>query len=262
LIALLVPAEPASPADLSEREVLGLAESEFQAGVRSRQSREQAIPHFRNACRYFEELHRRGVSNASLYRNLGNAYLLADDLPHAILSYRRGLRVGPNDLALRESLAEARQRVVYPATGDMGRPRSDDRPRWLPHMPSKGLMFATVACYVLGCLGVTRWRMLRRGRLLEMGLVALLLAGALSGCVVGRGNERRESDTHPLVVIGQDGVLLRRGNSVLFPPRYDTPVNRGVEGRLLFKRDGWVQIELSGGEVGWVPSVAVLVDIP
>jgi hypothetical protein len=55
-------------------------------------------------------------------------------------------------------------------------------------------------------------------------------------------------------------VLLRRGNGVVFPPRYDTPVNRGVEGRLRFERGGWVQIELSGGEIGWVPRTAVLVD--
>jgi hypothetical protein len=62
------------------------------------------------------------------------------------------------------------------------------------------------------------------------------------------------------VVIARDGVLLRRGNGVVFPPRYDTPVNRGVEGRLRFERGGWVQIELSGGEIGWVPRAAVLVD--
>ena len=62
------------------------------------------------------------------------------------------------------------------------------------------------------------------------------------------------------MVIARDGVLLRRGNGEVFPTRYETPVNRGVEGRLRFERGGWVQIELSGGEIGWVPGDSVSID--
>jgi hypothetical protein len=54
---------------------------------------------------------------------------------------------------------------------------------------------------------------------------------------------------------------LRRGDGVRFPPRYDTAIYRGVEGRLLFERGDWIQIELSAGEIGWVPRAAVLVDV-
>jgi hypothetical protein len=247
---------------LSDRDILERAETEFQEGVHLRQARDQARPHFRNAAGYFDELRQRGVHNPALYRNLGNAYLLADDLPHAILSYHRGLYLAPNDLDLRESLAEARQRVVYPQSGDLGRPQSDDRLPWLPHLHSNWLMFTAVIVYVLGCVGLTRWRMVRRERLLVGGLLALLLASALSGWLMVRAHEQNEREEHPLVVIARDGVLLRRGNGVVFPPRYDTPVNRGVEGRLRFERGGWVQIELSGGEIGWVPRAAVLCDSP
>lgn len=260
LIVLLLPAESAVSSTFSDREVLDRAETEFQEGVHLRQAREQARPHFRNAAGYFEELAARGVRNPLLYRNLGNAYLLAGDLPQAILSYQRGLRLMPNDRALRESLAEARARAVYPPSGDLGRPRSDNRPPWLPHMRSGWLLLAAVVCYVLGCVGVTRWRMVRRGRLLAGGILPLLLAGVLTGWLTVRVAEQRERDAHPLVVIARDGVLLRRGNGVVFPPRYDTPIHRGVEGRLLFERDGWMQIELSGGEIGWVSGGDVLVD--
>lgn len=260
LIAFLLHAEP--DPTLTDREVLERAETEFEEGVRLRQAREQARPHFRNAAGYFDELHWRGVANAALYRNLGNAYLLADDLPRALLSYHRGLRLAPNDRGLRDSLAEARQRVVYPPSGDLGRPRSDDRPPWLPYLPSGWLMVAAIPCYLLGCVGVTRWRMVRRGRLLVGGVITLLLAAVLAGWLMVRAEEQRERAMHPLVVIARDGVLLRRGNGEVFPPRYDTPVNRGVEGRLRFERGGWVQIELSGGEIGWVPRAAVLIDEP
>jgi hypothetical protein len=72
---------------------------------------------------------------------------------------------------------------------------------------------------------------------------------------------RHESEpTEPLVVIADDGVLLRKGHNLHFPPRFETPVNRGVEARLLFEHGDWLQIQLAGGEVGWVPRKLVLVD--
>ncbi len=258
LLIALLHAEPDT--GLSDRAVLERAEAEFQEGLHLRRDRDQAGPHFRNAASHFDELRQRGIGNPSLYRNLGNAYLLAGDLPRAILSYRRGLYRSPNDFDLRESLAEARARVAYPTSGDLGRPASDNRPPWLPHPRSRWLMFAAAACYALGCVGVTRWRMVRRGRLLTAGFFALVLASLFSGWLLLRAYEQNEREAHPLVVIARDGVLLRRGNGMVFPPRYDTPVNRGVEGRLLFERGGWLQIELSGGEIGWVPREAVLVD--
>jgi hypothetical protein len=115
-------------------------------------------------------------------------------------------------------------------------------------------MFAAIPCYVLGCVSVTRWRMVRRDGLLIGGVIALLLDGVMAGWLMLRAEEQLEREAaHPLVVIARDGVLLRRGNGEAFPTRYDTPVNRGVEGRLRFERGGWAQIELSGGKIGWVP---------
>jgi hypothetical protein len=54
LIALLLHAEP--DVSLTDREVLERAETEFREGLRLRQAREQARPHFRNAAGYFDEL--------------------------------------------------------------------------------------------------------------------------------------------------------------------------------------------------------------
>jgi uncharacterized protein YgiM (DUF1202 family) len=65
---------------------------------------------------------------------------------------------------------------------------------------------------------------------------------------------------HPLVVIAEDGVLLRRGNGLTYPPKYEAPVNRGVEARLLVARGDWLKVELAGGESGWVPRKYALLD--
>jgi hypothetical protein len=195
-----------------------------------------------------------------LYRNLGNAYLLAGELPQAILAYRRGLRLAPRDTALRENLTQARALVAYPEEGSFARPVPDIRPPWLPGIGPRWLFAGAVLLYGVAWVQLTRWLMVRRRRLLGLGLAGLVGAGVLTAVlVVLQRSEKVEAD-HPLVVIADDDVLLRKGNGEAFGARYATPVNRGVEARLLYVRGGWLQIELSGGEVGWVPRRATLVD--
>ena len=263
--ALLLGAGPgeaavAVPPGLANAELAARAEAEFRLGVEQRNDAEKARPHFRTAAAYFDELRRRGARNALLYRNLGNAYLLADDLPHAILSYRRGLALAPYDRSLRDNLEQARALVVYPAGSALGRPPVVDRPPWLPRLRSEWAFAVAAAFYVLTWALLTRWLMVRRGALLAGGLAALALAGVATALLIVdlRGERGRSADT--LVVIAQDGVLLRKGNGLAFPPRYETPLNRGVEARLLFERGDWLQIELAGGEVGWVPRAYALAD--
>src|SRR5204863_7868 len=113
---------------------------------------------------YFEELHRRGAENAELYRNLGHASLLADDLPRAVLAYRRGLRLAPADGELQAGLEEARKRVVFATDTGFGRPPDDRRPPWLPRLGSDWFFAGAAACYVAACVLLTRWLMTRGRR--------------------------------------------------------------------------------------------------
>jgi hypothetical protein len=99
--------------------------------------------------------------------------------------------------------------------------------------------------------------MTRRRLLLAGSLAALSGAGLLTFVAV---SDAAGKPSKPLVVIAEDGVLLRKGDGLSFPPRYPTPVNRGVEGQLLAERGKWLQIELSGGEVGWLMREYALVD--
>jgi len=253
---------PVLPPETSSAAVVEQAEAAFAEGVRLREEAAKARPHFRLAAQYFEGLRQHGIENAVLYRNLGNAWLLAGDLPQAILSYRRGLRLAPGDRDLRASLSEARALVVYPSGSSLGQLRPERRPPWLPYLSPRWFFFPAVACYALACVVLTRWLMLRKRKLLTSG-INLLVAAAL--LMIGMGALRHwqvQETARPIVVIADDGVLLRKGDNLQFPPRYQTPVNKGVEAKLLFARGDWVQIELAGGEVGWVPRGLVLVDDP
>ena len=246
----------AGGASLDDDELARRAEEGFARGLARREQGEKSRGLFREAARDFEELRRRGARNALLERNLGNACLLAGDLPRAILAYRRGLRLAPGDRTLQRNLALARRRVVFLEGSALGRPPEGLRPAWLPSAP-RALFALAVLAHACLCACLTRWYMVRRGPWLVAALAALVVALGTTLMLIG---SFWLEPARRVVVIASNGVLLRKGNGKSFPPRFDTALNAGVEASLLYRQEGWLQIELSGGEVGWVPASEVVVE--
>ncbi len=263
LVIMLLVALAGEGADgRSDAALLEQAESAFYYGWSSRDTPARARQSFRAAAVHYEVLRQRGAHNAALYRNLGNAHLLAGDLSKAILAYRRGSRMAPADRALHASLAHARAQVAYASPGSFARPPEAAWLRWLCRLWPRERLVLTMLSYSLACLVLTRWRMLGRTWLLRGGTIALAAAVLLTASLAVDEWDKWSESRQPLVVIADDGVLLRKGNGLTYPPRYETPLNCGVEARLRFARGEWVQIELTGGEVGWVPRVYTLIDTP
>jgi hypothetical protein len=239
---------------------LAEAEQAFRTGVEQRDDPVKSRDSFRQAAECYDELRRRGANNAALHCNLANAYLLAGDVPGAILAYRRGLRFAPSDHHLQAGLAYARGLVAIPSGTALGRPPIEQRPPWLPRLRAGWYLTIAFVAYSLACLAAARWWMTRRGLLLWLAASSLCIAVSFIIGVIGEEWRDAEFVNRPVVVINDDGVLLRTGNGLRYPPRSETPLNRGVEARLLFVREDWLQIELSGGEIGWVPREYALVD--
>jgi hypothetical protein len=262
LLIALVLATPADAGHASDEELLQRAEAAFRHGAAQRTDPEKARQDFTEAAQTYELLRRRGADNAELFRNQGNAYLLAGQLPEAILAYRRGLRCAPHDAGLRDNLAYAREQVHH-GPEERGRPAEAVWPDWLPRMDRGFFLLTAFLLYALACVCVTRGLFTGEGRDLSRAALLLVLAVAAAGLwsyVTWRGwREGR----HPLVVITRDGVTLSRGNGPSYPPNPQLPqLHRGMEAHLLHRRGGWLQIELPGGALGWVPQSAALVDAP
>jgi hypothetical protein len=263
LVIGLLLAAVAAPADApSEQALLDQAEAAFREGCQARGP--AAREGFRRATAGYEELYQRGVRSPALCRNEGNAALLAGDLPHAVLASHRGLRLAPTDAELQANLDYAREQVVQGLDESHGRPPVEQWPPWLPRLASRCMLGLALVPYALGWLAVARWLMTRRGWLLAAGGVAFAAAALLAGGGVAfdalaDGDQAR----HPLVVIAREGgVKLRKGNGQSYP-EYEYVLRPGVEARLRFDdQRGWLQVELAGGEVGWVRRADVLVDSP
>jgi hypothetical protein len=246
----------------SDPEVLAEAESAFRVGLEMQSATTVARRHFLTAVEKYEDLRRRGVDGEAINHNLANAYLLVGDVPRAILSYRRALRFAGSDRQIQEGLAFARAQVAYPAGGAFGRPPAEQRPPWLPRVASAWYLCLGLIIYYIGWFALAYWWSGKPGRWLLWSVLSFLLTFLLVAGLVAE--EWRDADlvARPVVVINDDGVLLRGGNGLSYPPRSETPLNRGVEARLLFVRGDWLQIELAGGEIGWVPREYALVDEP
>jgi hypothetical protein len=259
MLALLVPAgDPWAGTPSTVFEKLERAEAEFDKGVSAREHPEQAKMHFRAAMALYADLRCRGVDSVGLCHNLGNAALLAGELPTAILAYRHGLRLTPADPVLRGNLEEARDQVVYPP-GTLARPAPDSWPRWLPRPGESFLLLSAWCVYGLGCIAVTRWLMGRAP--LAVGVSALLLAAGLAAAWSACRWQDENAVRQPLIVVAADEVPLRTGNGRSYPPQRALPlVRRGMEGRRRFVRGDWLQVEFPGGQVGWVERRHVLVD--
>lgn len=219
---------------------------------------EQALYHFRKAVQDYKDHCRTVVETPYVLRWLGYSYDVIGDLPHAILAYRRGLRLDPGDAELATALAYARSSVEYPPSSAAGlmQPERSYWPGWL-ELPRLGLV--AFAAYTVACLAVTRWRMTRRRLWLWVAMGSAIIALVPA---VGSGVEwlRRQRDEATPVVVLARSETLRTGNGLEYTPRLDVALPRGAEVRRLFERGGWYQVELSGGPVGWLPRDAVVAD--
>lgn len=226
----------------------------FEKGKASLGRHDEAKAHFEQAAAKFAELQRAGIHHPSLFRNLGNAHYLADNLPHAILAYRQGLLLDPGDAAMREALHLARAQVVR-IDETHGLAEQESWPAWLP-WPGFGILLAvSLTTWAAAC--ITGWIAWRRRNLRLIALaMGLMLAAIASGLT---WNSRADlADADNLVVVRDDAVALRRGNGPHFAVHSELPVlRRGMEARRLHERGGWMQIRFASGEVGWAPSEAL-----
>lgn len=262
LIALCVPcalfAQSTAPTNASLRDE---AERAFDLGVKNQARPLQALQYFSQATDSYRGLHERGLRSPALYRNLGNAAVLADRWPEALWAYQVGLKLDPNDAVLREHRDFVRAKVLLPPNAQE-RETDESWPSWLYRPSLFEFTLAVGFAYVLAWLAVSL-AVLRRSRSLALVAIFAFFLAAIFAAGWWCAFQEAETDQQtPLVILVQN-TALHQGNGVSYPPHPELPLlPRGLEARLLHRRGGWVRIRVAKKKMGWVPLERVLIVEP
>lgn len=199
----------------------------------------------------YQEILDRGVVSGALLYNQGNAYMRAGQRGRAIACYRRALVYRPRDPQLRANLQLALQ-----GEATLRGPRgvldyvffwSD----WISY-PGKVRAAAALASLAFGCgllaLLVPARRVVRR---VAWATLVLTLIAAGSAAYDWHRFERIERG-----VVVRAEVVARKGNADSYDPAFTAPLKEGTEFQVVERRGAWLQIQLPGGQRGWLPEPA------
>ena len=212
---------------------------------------------YAEAAQQYEALIDRGYGDASVYFNLGNAYMESGDLGRAILSYLRARELSPRDSDIRANLDLARSMTVDQVTAERG-PLIESVSflgrRWAT--PSElgvaALLLWTATGLAIGALLV--WRKLPLRSTIRALSVISAVATAASFLLLLSVALVNPNDDTGIVTAGTVNVVSGPG------PQYseEFTLHSGAQVRLTDSRHGWWRVALPGGELqGWVPSHAI-----
>lgn len=243
----------AAPADLSPQQAADLfaeAQQAYDRGIAALTSDPvQARNQFAEAAARFQLIADSQPPSGRLLYNLGNAYLQAGDLGRAILNYRRAEQRLPLDPRLQSNLSYARSLCRNQIEPSGSRDLLNALLWWHYRWPLRWRVAGFSIINALFWLTLAWW-LVRGGAVVRvagvaLGLVWVTLAGSVAADTAGLGQR-----PHGVVLV--DDVIVRKGNGVGFQPKFDQPLNAGVEFEVIESRGEWMNIRLANGEDGWI----------
>ena len=209
-------------------------------GIRQYQAGE-----FTAAAKNFETIAGSGVINSDLYYNIGNAYLKANDLGHAILWYERAKLISPGDPDLLFNLAHANSLVTDRI--DSSVTLTDVLFFWQGIIPLKWIQAGAIffSCLFFSWAGIQTFRQKPVFSGLGSVFISLLFLFTLAA-----GLELYRAKAVNQAVIIRDKAAVRSGIMDTSTRLFE--LHAGTRVRVRAKKDGYLKIMLTKGKVGWV----------
>lgn len=195
-------------------------------------------------------------TSAGLEYNIGNCHYKLGHMPKAILHYERALKLEPGAEDVKAGLELARQqipdRISMPAEGPLSkawdRLRGGSDPDHWARWALWSCLLCALALAVPAILGKASAR-----RLLLPVAGLLLLTTVISASLAAL--RAREVRTHEEGIIMSPKVELRSeprsSGTVLFV------LHKGSKVRIQHTMEGWHEVRLPNGSVGWMPQEAL-----
>jgi tetratricopeptide (TPR) repeat protein len=192
------------------------------------------------------------IKNARLYYNLGNAYLLKENIGKAILNYRRGQKLDSSDANIQKNLDFARSQRIDKITQKARKRIMETLFFWHYDFSLRTKFILACLFFAAFCIALTVIVWLGRSAPTS---TAAVIAGILMLCFFASVVvETRERTRLICGVITVQDVVARQGDGQNYPESFKEPLHAGTEFDVLEHRPGWLHIRLSDNNDGWIPN--------
>ena len=211
---------------------------------------------YARAIQLYEGILKINYGSAPLYYNLGNAYFKSGDLGRAIWSYERGLLLSPRDADLRHNLGVARSRQ----TDDLAGLRPFFLTRWWGWLRSwlgpGGWSVASLLCMWLGVAGLGLWRLGkdRSWRVRGFAFGFALLLGSLLTLALSWSARNWQRESGYAVLLPEEAALREAPDPL---SEEVLSLHAGLKVKTLDRIGEWYKVQLSDGQLGWLPAEAL-----
>ncbi len=234
------------------------ARQSFQLGVECRDDSQIARPHFATAAWEYRQLWKGGSRSPELAQSWARAEFLAGHLPQAIATSHAGLRLAPHHAGLQRDLETYRDTVAPQLST---KPEEQLRPPRLSGVRARisewDLFWIAAGATLLFGIGLARRFTAGGSWAVPLALVGVLGWVICAGLAAKRSLEVSEDRAETLWVLRTDEPL-RKGNGESHAMRLGAALPRGTEVREVGQRGGWIQVQLTGGAMGWLPERTLL----
>ncbi len=208
---------------------------------------------YQKAIDAYEQIAMQYGINPELYYNLGNAYYKQKNYPKAILNYERCLLYDPANVDAHENVELARLQCVdkiesiqpmFFVTWSNGIRDSFSCDTW-------GTM--SIIFFLLFIAGCGTYFFTHRTRWRKLGFYGALLCIVLSLFCIHYANAQHDHiQKRDYAIVMTPSVIVRSSPAESGTQLFT--IHEGLKVRIRSTLSGWSEIELSDGQVGWMPS--------
>lgn len=206
---------------------------------------------FKSAIQTYQQLLDRGIKDATLYYNLGNAHFRAKQLGKTILYYRKAQRLSPRDNDIEANLNYSRLFVID---------KIKNSPNFSSVFIDKILNWGTVNeftflvfLFYLGSASLGMVTFFKREKIIKRALAAFLVI-FLVLIFFATIKISRDSQWQEAVIISSD-VEVYSGPGKEFTLQFTG--HEGLELKIEQEKDDWYLGALPNGAKGWLPKASL-----
>ncbi|RLD79329.1 MAG: hypothetical protein DRJ10_08990 [Bacteroidetes bacterium] len=212
---------------------------------------------FEIAINSYEQVIKSGYSATELYYNLGNAYYRSLNIKSAILNYERALLLSPDDENILTNLDFSRNHI---------QDRIEEIPqffmiKWLDSFvnifPAKTWSIMSISSFILFLILAilflfSRTLAIRKPAFIFSILLLILSVTSFYGGLV----QNRKLTSHNEAIVFSASVTVKSA-----PANSGTDlfiIHEGLKIKILDSTEGWKEIRLSDGKIGWLPDETIV----